>query len=118
MRPERHASRRGTAARSLDVCVIGAGLAGLVTIKELLDEGHRVRCFERETREGGNFNHPAGAAYDTMYLTTTQYFTAFSSFPPPLNQKPRHWSRQEYVDYLHALLSKLTGNRQGHRVIS
>ncbi len=100
MRPERQALRQG-AARSLDVCVIGAGLAGLVTTKELLDEGHRVTCFDREAREGGNFNHPAGAAYDTMYLTTTQYFTAFSSFPPPLNEKPRHWSRQEYAAYLH-----------------
>ena len=101
MPTERQALRPGMAARSLDVCVIGAGLAGLVTIKELLDEGHRVTCFERETREGGNFNHPAGAAYDSMRLTTTQYFTAFSSFPPPLDQKPRHWSRQEYAAYLH-----------------
>jgi dimethylaniline monooxygenase (N-oxide forming) len=76
-------------------------LAGLVALKELLDEGHRVTCFERETREGGNFNYPTGSAYDTMYLTTSQYFTAFSSFPPPLSQKPRHWSRQEYAEYLH-----------------
>jgi len=101
MRPERQGLRQETGARSLDVCVIGAGLAGLVTIKELLDEGHRVTCFERETREGGNFNYPAGSAYETMYLTTSQYFTAFSSFPPPLDQKPRHWSRQEYAEYLH-----------------
>lgn len=101
MRPERQGSRQVTAARSLAVCVIGAGLAGLVTIKELLDEGHRVTCFERETKEGGNFNYPTGSAYDTMYLTTSQYFTAFSSFPPPLGQQPRHWSRQEYAEYLH-----------------
>lgn len=101
MRPERQGLRQETPARSLDVCVIGAGLAGLVTIKELLDEGHRVTCFERETREGGNFNYPTGSAYETMYLTTSQYFTAFSSFPPPLDQKPRHWSRQEYAEYLH-----------------
>lgn len=102
MRPEPKGLRQETAARSLDVCVIGAGLSGLVTIKELLDEGHRATCFERETREGGNFNYPAGSAYDEMYLTTSQYFMAFSSFPPPLSQKPRHWSRQEYAEYLHA----------------
>ncbi len=101
MRPERQGLRQETAARSLDVCVIGAGLGGLVTIKELVDEGHRVTCFEREVREGGNFNYPTGSAYETMYLTTSQYFTAFSSFPPPLDQKPRHWSRQEYAEYLH-----------------
>jgi cation diffusion facilitator CzcD-associated flavoprotein CzcO len=55
-------------------------LGGLVTIKELLDEGHRVTCFEREAREGGNFNYPTGSAYETMYLTTSQYFTAFPPF--------------------------------------
>jgi dimethylaniline monooxygenase (N-oxide forming) len=101
MGPESHGWRQQTAARSLDVCVIGAGLSGLVTIKELLDEGHRVTCFERQAREGGNFNYPTGSAYDVMYLTTSQYFMAFSSFPPPLGQKPRHWSRREYAEYLH-----------------
>ena len=94
-------SRQEVAPRSLDVCVVGAGLSGLVTIKELLDEGHRVTCFEHEAQAGGNFNYPTGAAYDTMYLTTSQYFTAFSSFPPPLDQTPRHWSRREYAQYLH-----------------
>jgi len=102
MRPEPPASSEGAAPRSLHVCVVGAGLSGLVTIKELLDEGHRVTCFEREPTEGGTFNHPTGAAYDTMYLTTSSYFTAFSSFPPPLGEPPRHWSRQEYLAYLHA----------------
>ena len=101
MRPKPQGLRQEAAPRSLNVCVIGAGLSGLVTIKELLDEGHRVTCFERETREAGNFNYPAGSAYDVMYLTTSQYFMAFSSFPPPLSQEPRHWSRREYAEYLH-----------------
>jgi dimethylaniline monooxygenase (N-oxide forming) len=96
-----HGSSPQTETRSLDVCVIGAGLSGLVTIKELLDEGHRVTCFEREAREGGNFNYPVGSAYESMYLTTSQFFMAFSSFPPSPDEEPRHWSRGEYADYLH-----------------
>ncbi len=93
-------------ARSLNVCVVGAGMSGLAAIKELLDEGHRVTCFERELKEGGNFNYPIGVAYDSMYLTVSQYHMAFSCFPPPLDQERRFWSREEYADYLHDFATK------------
>ena len=93
-------------ARSLDVCVVGAGMSGLVAIKELLDEGHRVTCFERAPQEGGNFNYPTGAAYDSMFLTVSQYHMAFSSFPPPLDQERRFWRREEYADYLRAFAAQ------------
>ena len=88
-------------ARSLNVCVVGAGMSGLVAIKELLDEGHRVTCFERTSQVGGNFNYPIGAAYDSMYLTVSQYHMAFSCFPPPLGDERRFWRREEYAKYLH-----------------
>jgi dimethylaniline monooxygenase (N-oxide forming) len=88
-------------ARSLNVCVVGAGMSGLVAIKELLDEGHRVTCFERTPKEGGNFNYPIGAAYDAMYLTVSQYHMAFSCFPPPYGDERRFWKREEYAAYLH-----------------
>ncbi len=87
-------------ARSLNVGVVGAGMSGLVAIKELLDEGHRVTCFERAPSEGGNFNYPIGAAYDSMHLTVSQYHMAFSSFPPQLGDERRFWSREEYAKYL------------------
>ncbi|MGC3836225.1 NAD(P)-binding protein [Moritella viscosa] len=38
-----------------NICVIGAGCSGLVAIKELLDEGHQVTCFETLDKPGGNF---------------------------------------------------------------
>ncbi len=93
-------------ARALDVCVVGAGMSGLVAIKELLDEGHRVTCFERELKEGGNFNYPTGAAYDSMFLTVSQYHMAFSSFPPPLDEERRFWRREEYAKYLRDFATK------------
>ena len=37
------------------VAVIGAGPSGLVTIKELLEEGHAPTCFEKAEGLGGVF---------------------------------------------------------------
>jgi hypothetical protein len=80
------------------VCVVGAGVSGLAALKEVLEEGHSAVCLERENVPGGVF--ATGVAYDPMQLTVSQYFMAYSSFPPPLEEERRHWSRQEYVDYL------------------
>jgi dimethylaniline monooxygenase (N-oxide forming) len=90
------ADRKG----SLKVCVIGAGPSGLVATKELLDEGHQVECFERQPQVGGNFNYPAGASYDDMKLTVSNFFMAYSSYAPELKEERRHWTRREYLDYL------------------
>jgi cation diffusion facilitator CzcD-associated flavoprotein CzcO len=40
------------------IAVIGAGPSGLVAAKELLQEGHRVACFERAADLGGVFRFP------------------------------------------------------------
>src|SRR3954465_9427800 len=85
-------------ARKLRVCVVGAGASGLTALKEVLEEGHSAVCFERENVPGGVFT--TGVAYDPMHLTVSQYFMAYSSFPPPLEEERRHWHRREYADYL------------------
>ena len=54
------------------VCVIGTGMSGLIAMKELLERGHEVICYEKELREGGVFNFPTGVAYDDMRLTVSQ----------------------------------------------
>jgi dimethylaniline monooxygenase (N-oxide forming) len=73
-------------------------VSGLAALKEVLEEGHSAVCFERENVPGGVFT--TGVAYDPMQLTVSQYFMAYSSFPPPLEEERRHWRRQEYADYL------------------
>lgn len=87
-----------------NVCVIGAGGSGLVAAKELLDEGHRVTCFERHDQLGGVFCPSAAAdrsgAYDSTKLTISNYMMSFSSFPPPRQQERRFWSAREYHRYL------------------
>src|SRR3954469_18923386 len=84
--------------RKLRVCVVGAGVSGLTALKEVLEEGHSAVCLERESAPGGVFT--TGVAYDPLQLTVSQYFMAYSSFPPPLEEERRQWFRQEYVDYL------------------
>ena len=85
-------------ARKLRVCVVGAGVSGLTALKEILEEGHSAVCLERENAPGGVFT--TGVAYDPLQLTVSQYFMAYSSLPPPLEEERRHWFRQEYVAYL------------------
>ena len=63
------------------VCVVGAGMSGLVAMKELLAKGHEVTCYEQSQREGGVFT--TGVAYSDMRLTVSQHYMCFTSMPPP-----------------------------------
>ncbi len=90
------------------VAVIGAGLSGLVTIKELLQESHSVVCFEQDDDIGGSFNRKKNeehGAYDDMHLTISNYFMSFSSHLPT-DAKRRYWTATEYENYLHEFADK------------
>lgn len=79
------------------VAVIGGGLAGITTMKQLRDEGHDVICFEKGEALGGVFA-PNGC-YDSTMLTISNYFMAFSDFLPE-DERLKFWTRREYEDYL------------------
>ena len=85
----------------MHVAVIGAGPAGLVTIKELLEEGHTVTCFERTGDLGGvfRFHERDGGVFESTRLTSSTFITCFSDFPPPRNA-PLHFKHTEYLGYL------------------
>lgn len=91
----------------LNVCVIGAGASGLVAMKELKDEGHRVTCFEKYPQEGGVFYYSKnkGGVYDSTLLTISNYFMAFSSLPPEEVER-KYWTHTEYADYLKKFAKK------------
>jgi dimethylaniline monooxygenase (N-oxide forming) len=93
---------------SLDVCVIGAGPSGLVAMKELLDEGHVVSCYEKDDGQGGLFRYgpSKGGVYDSTVLTISNNFMAFSSFPPRDYETPRYWRHTEYFEYLRQFSEK------------
>jgi len=89
------------------VCVIGAGAAGLTTIKQLKDQGiSNVECFEKESEEGGIFFYgdQKNGVYDNATLTISNYLMAFSDMPPTGHRF--HWHHTEYKEYLRQYAEK------------
>ncbi|RDV27957.1 hypothetical protein DXV75_03025 [Alteromonas aestuariivivens] len=79
------------------VVVVGAGLSGLVTVKELLEEGHEVVCYEQNSDIGGVFSERN--TYDSVELTVSNYYMAYSDFMP-FDEDIKFWTRREYKEYL------------------
>jgi cation diffusion facilitator CzcD-associated flavoprotein CzcO len=67
------------------VCVIGAGVSGLTTIKALGDWGVRHTCLEASDEIGGNwyFGNPNGrsSAYRSLHIDTSKTSLSFRDFP-------------------------------------
>jgi cation diffusion facilitator CzcD-associated flavoprotein CzcO len=67
------------------VCVIGAGVSGLTTIKALRDWGVDHACFEASDEVGGNwyFRNPNGrsSAYRSLHIDTSKTAISFQDFP-------------------------------------
>ena len=83
------------------VAVVGAGPSGLVSVKELLEEGHAPTCCERADGIGGvfRFEETDGVVWESCRLTSSPLLTAFSDFPAPANHL-MHQPVGEYVAYL------------------
>lgn len=84
------------------ICVIGAGISGLCTTKELLEKNINVSCYEASSSIGGTFSGKLkkGGVYDGLYLTVSNFFMAFSSHPINNSEPRRYWSANEFLDYL------------------
>ncbi|HEX4009480.1 MAG TPA: NAD(P)-binding domain-containing protein [Solirubrobacteraceae bacterium] len=67
------------------VCVIGAGVSGLVAIKALRDRGVAHTAFEASDDVGGNwyFRNPNGrsSAYRSLHIDTSKSAISFADFP-------------------------------------
>ena len=67
------------------VCVIGAGVSGLVSGKALRDKGIDYTCFEASDDVGGNwyFRNPNGrsSAYRSLHIDTSKHAISFADFP-------------------------------------
>jgi cation diffusion facilitator CzcD-associated flavoprotein CzcO len=90
------------------VCVIGAGVSGLVTGKALGDWGIEYECFEASDDVGGNwyFGNPNGrsSAYRSLHIDTSKERISFRDFAMPAHYPdfPHHteihaWLR-DYAD--------------------
>lgn len=76
-------------------CLIGAGVAGLPTVKALRDWGVPHTCFEASDDIGGNwyFRNPNGrsSAYRSLHIDTSKNSVSFRDLP----------ISDRYPDYLH-----------------
>ena len=85
------------------ICVIGAGLSGITTTKQLVDEGHEVTCYEKADSHGGVFSR--NKIYDNLHLTISNYFMAISDHVPA-NERLKFWSKKEYFSYLQSYIER------------
>jgi hypothetical protein len=96
----------------MKVCVIGAGPSGLTTIKQLLDEGHDVTCFDRNEHIGGIWyrNNKTDVdqmkVYDKMFLTISMGLMGYSDFIVPEMSDRLYFTRDRYLRYLSAYAEK------------
>ncbi|KAL5008776.1 hypothetical protein ScPMuIL_014357 [Solemya velum] len=69
------------------VCVIGAGVAGLVSTKECLASGLEPTCYEKDSDIGGIWNYKESSSrgepslYASCVFNTSKTMTCFSDFP-------------------------------------
>ncbi len=83
------------------VVVIGAGPAGLATLKALGDRGITAVCFDQGPRPGGLWllGGPSSGAYRTLHLNTSKRRTEFADAPMP-DEWPDYPSHEHILRYL------------------
>jgi len=87
---------------SKTVAVIGAGPAGLPTIKNFLDIGFDVTGFDRCDDVGGNwrFNDATGhsSVFETTHIISSKYTSEYEDFPLP-KDSPDYPSHVQLLNY-------------------
>ena len=84
--------------------IIGAGISGLTSGKQLTDYGVPYTCFETSDRIGGNwaFENPNGysSAYRSLHIDTSKHQLSFRDFPMPEDYPdfPHHTQIKQYLD--------------------
>uniref|UniRef100_A0A0N4Z4Q7 Flavin-containing monooxygenase n=1 Tax=Parastrongyloides trichosuri TaxID=131310 RepID=A0A0N4Z4Q7_PARTI len=82
---------------TIRVCIIGAGVSGLPSIKSCLEEGFSVVCYEKTNDIGGLWNYredistDEGMVMKSTIVNTSKEIMAYSDFPPP----------EEYPNFMH-----------------
>jgi cation diffusion facilitator CzcD-associated flavoprotein CzcO len=79
------------------VCIVGAGVSGLVTAKVMLSQGHDVTIYEKVSTLGGVWSWTR--RYPGLQLQTIRDCYAFSDFPMPAHY-PEFPSGPDLYNYL------------------
>uniref|UniRef100_A0A914WPE3 Flavin-containing monooxygenase n=1 Tax=Plectus sambesii TaxID=2011161 RepID=A0A914WPE3_9BILA len=89
------------------VAVIGAGSCGLATVKNCLEYGFEVVCFEKTDNTAGIWRFKSGecdgqgTVMKSTILNTSKELTGFSDFPPPKTAS-NFMRNTEVLEYLEA----------------
>jgi cation diffusion facilitator CzcD-associated flavoprotein CzcO/amino acid transporter len=82
-------------------CLIGAGPAGLVMGRRLLEEGIPFDWYESGTDVGGIWyaDRPGSPVYETLTINTSKRLSAFPDFPMPDHYPdyPQWWQVRDYL---------------------
>jgi cation diffusion facilitator CzcD-associated flavoprotein CzcO len=92
-------TRSGTIASTGRVCVIGSGIAGLVTARVLRDDGFDVTVFDRSAELGGVW--ASSRTYPGLRANNSRYSYSYSDFPYPADADEFPTAEQVRA-YLHA----------------
>ncbi|KAK8587900.1 hypothetical protein V6N13_086861 [Hibiscus sabdariffa] len=82
---------------SYKVAVIGAGIAGLLTARELQREGHHVTVFEKATKVGGNWIYSPRVETDPLGLDPNREIVHSSLYKSLRTNLPRQ--AMSFLDY-------------------
>ncbi|KAH7008341.1 flavin-binding monooxygenase-like-domain-containing protein [Ilyonectria destructans] len=86
-----------------EVCVIGTGVIGLVTIKNLLEQGLHVTAFERHEHIGGTWyvseDGKQTTALEQTKFNTSKQSASYTDFPFP-DELPVHPQARDIQTYL------------------
>lgn len=84
-----------------DVCIIGAGPAGLAVARALAARGISYRHLERHHGVGGiwDIDNPGSPMYDSAHFISSKTLSAFSGFPMPADY-PDYPSHRQILAYL------------------
>ncbi|OQO00824.1 hypothetical protein B0A48_13511 [Cryoendolithus antarcticus] len=110
-------SAMGSDGLGKSICVVGAGAFGLTAVKNFLEEGFEVTCFERNSYIGGLW-HSTLDPTQTSTLTGTvsnvsKHLAAYSDFPLP-DDCPLYPSAKQVQDYFELYAARFELNKHIH----
>ena len=111
-------------SEQLPVCVIGAGVSGLATAKQLLDRGISFECYELGSDIGGNWRYDNDSgrspAYASLHIDTSKERFAFADLDMSKEWPtyPHHTQVLEYLTNYADMFDLAEHVSFGHEVLS
>ncbi|MCZ6122237.1 FAD-dependent oxidoreductase [Escherichia coli] len=77
----------------MNIAIIGAGPAGIISARNAIKAGHSVVLFEKNTRIGGIWNPWSGGAYRNACMQNSRYTFHYTGFPLAISMNFQEWNR-------------------------